>query len=348
MGKSRNAAIDIAKGIAILSIVFGHIGLLDADGHNMLVPIVFQYHVPVFFIIAGYFLSTKRSFGSFVANRARRLLVPYVVTCVAIGLALVIIRVASGQIHPPTIFTGFRNFGYAVIYGAGSKFATAPAPFDSAFIGALWFLWALFFGCIVMRLVLKTGKVAPFIIAALAIAAVISSDYIWLPLSIQSGMLGAAYMYVGYIMRKYDLFAWQIPPAALLALAAVFLVCYLNGIKANLVSASVSMGFVGFATSICASVLIIGLSQLIDAHAPEKCKAVLLWFGKNSLLVLCVHLFFLDIGLHAMIIGLGITPDFNISRIVDMVVQIAAIVAFISCFNKAKDALRERSAKSGK
>ena len=84
--KSRLAWIDIAKGIAIISILMQHIPFKDVKGSALFVPYVGQYHVPIFFLVAGFFLSTKMPLRRFVREKALRLLVPYLITCVVIGV----------------------------------------------------------------------------------------------------------------------------------------------------------------------------------------------------------------------------------------------------------------------
>lgn len=49
--KSRLLEFDIAKGIAILCVILGHLGIKEID------RVVFVFHMPLFFLISGYFLS---------------------------------------------------------------------------------------------------------------------------------------------------------------------------------------------------------------------------------------------------------------------------------------------------
>lgn len=76
--------VDIAKGISIICIILGHLGI------HAITRVVFTFHVPIFFLITGYFVSTKMSVRDFAAKKARMLLVPYYVT------SLVMILVAAG------------------------------------------------------------------------------------------------------------------------------------------------------------------------------------------------------------------------------------------------------------
>lgn len=75
---ARMQFIDIAKGIAIICIILGHIG------NPTINRIVFTFHVPIFFLITGYFINTKREMLDFIKIKFRTLIVPYIVTCIVI------------------------------------------------------------------------------------------------------------------------------------------------------------------------------------------------------------------------------------------------------------------------
>ena len=49
----RVAWIDVAKGVAMVAIVVGHLDISYID------RLVYPWHVPLFFIVAGFFLSQK-------------------------------------------------------------------------------------------------------------------------------------------------------------------------------------------------------------------------------------------------------------------------------------------------
>lgn len=67
--------LDIAKGIGILLVVWAHIMLVGAS-HRL----IYAFHMPLFFFISGMLFNKHKyaSFGQFLTQRAKRLLVPYV------------------------------------------------------------------------------------------------------------------------------------------------------------------------------------------------------------------------------------------------------------------------------
>ena len=71
----RNNVISICKGIAIILMVLGH-----TEGPGFLMHIVYLFHMPIFFITAGYFFSRKYLSDpwTFVVKRFKGLDVPMV------------------------------------------------------------------------------------------------------------------------------------------------------------------------------------------------------------------------------------------------------------------------------
>ena len=78
MGKDRDISLDIAKGIGIILIVFGHIR--NSDSNPILldaISFVYYFHVTLFFFLSGYFASPKRSFSEYATKKGKQLLIPY-------------------------------------------------------------------------------------------------------------------------------------------------------------------------------------------------------------------------------------------------------------------------------
>lgn len=72
--KRRLEYVDVAKGIGIICIILGHLGLASVN------KVVFTFHVPIFFLITGYFTNSNRSTNDFIKNKVRTLIVPYFIT----------------------------------------------------------------------------------------------------------------------------------------------------------------------------------------------------------------------------------------------------------------------------
>ena len=167
----------------MLCIIAGHFGIVSAE------RFVFTFHVPLFFLLSGYFLSTKVSFLPFMKQKARQLLVPYYVT----GVVLLIVATVVNHFVWPEIdaLNNAKSMLGALLYGSGTPHSE---PFAIRQIGLLWFLWALFFSTGFTRLALKT-KYPLLTVCLIAAAGWASAKVTWLPFSIQPGAMASFFMY---------------------------------------------------------------------------------------------------------------------------------------------------------
>ena len=70
--KERTPLYDVAKGICIISVVLGRLGIATR--------FVYFYHLPIFFFISGLFLNAEKySFKAFLLKKIESLYIPYVI-----------------------------------------------------------------------------------------------------------------------------------------------------------------------------------------------------------------------------------------------------------------------------
>ena len=70
--KERIWQIDMARGLAILLVVIGHLGM-----KNEITRFIYSFHMPLFFVISGMTIDNKKTIGSFISDRFFSILVPY-------------------------------------------------------------------------------------------------------------------------------------------------------------------------------------------------------------------------------------------------------------------------------
>ena len=110
--------IDIAKGLGIMLVLFGHL----LPNHSVVKAIIYSFHMPLFFITAGYVLS-NRPFSSIIKKRFRSVIIPYLV----FGL----------------IYGSFDLKSLCfILYGSNESLIYAGSN------GMLWFLPCLFFSIV--------------------------------------------------------------------------------------------------------------------------------------------------------------------------------------------------------
>ena len=272
---------DVAKGICIISVVFGH---LEVPWLN---AIVFTYHLPVFFLLAGYFLK-KTDPVDFVSAKARRLLIPYAVTCIIIIVLAAIASILKKNSPIPSML----YWTNAALYAAGDSWTT---PFTIRAIGAIWFLWALFISLIITNYCIER-KYYQIIICIIAFVgwASFQVSNVWLPLSIQAGMLDSVYLLIGYECRKNHFSFEKIGRVPVIGLFLIMAFGIQNFKGIWLVHNYFGNGLLDFIVTLAASAVIFVLSIHIG-HTNVWLTKVLSLFGKNSLVIMCAHIVDLNV-----------------------------------------------------
>ncbi len=277
---ARLTYLDVAKGIAMICIVLGHMGSAFIE------RVVFPFHVPIFYLITGYFISTKRPMREFVARKARTLLVPYVLLCAVLTL---LICLKTHLIGGDTLAV-FKEYLLASFWGSGSR---RHVPFEIPSIGALWFLLACFWGSVFLRAILCLRTwMQPLAAIALLLLGDFTSWY-WLPFSIQAGAGATLFMYVGYVLRRSQDTLRALPREAkvlcgigAVAVWASFIYSYESF---WLVSSNVGRGGGDILSCLCACGVVLWVSKRIDERGGRLGRG-LAYLGTYSLIMLGVHI----------------------------------------------------------
>lgn len=287
----REKWIDNAKGIAILLVIVGHVysGLQGFIDFNF----VYGFHLVVFFLLSGFTLKKQNIGREYINKKFSRLMTPYFYTSLAVIVGDIInckiihhdftIKKVTNIISRDLMRSFFAS-GTITLFG-GIDLGTR--------IGAIWFLPALFFGILIVQIVLKycdkPGKKGlPWIaFSFIAILGSVSARFIWLPFSIQSAMMAALFIYMGYqiretaLLRKVKWFHYII--ALIILLIGIRLgYCGISFAQANMndLLLSIPIGLAG-------CLLVYGISK---AYKGQLFQCL----GQRSLIILCVHLFALE------------------------------------------------------
>lgn len=139
---NRINAIDVAKGIGILCIVLGHI-----VPNSYVARWLYAFHVPLFFLLSGFTYSLKEDKKAFYLNKAKRLLLPYLIFAV-ISIAIYIYIYIYGDYSEWFVIRGNENLapftGYAIC-----KFQYGLYDMESpALVFAVLVCYSCYFGCV--------------------------------------------------------------------------------------------------------------------------------------------------------------------------------------------------------
>jgi polysaccharide biosynthesis protein PslL len=214
---ARNVVLDIAKGLGIIAVVLGHSPVFALGEWGDLKRIIFSFHVPLFFFLAGVFVRESQGVEAFARSKADSLLKPYFAILAGLGAAKFVVSAMSGGAEFPAgkYFTG-------MLYGTGASIALPP----------MWFLPHLFVALILTLAAAKCFKSSAlgWLVAALSLA----MGVFWLreglapnsglPWSIDLLPVTFAFAMAGYLCRqsvkclKFDPFRFTLSAVAFASL----------------------------------------------------------------------------------------------------------------------------------
>ena len=283
----RNVAIDIMKAIGIMSVIVGHLRT-----PAIISTFVYSYHMPLFFLIGGYFFRPKPNIAEAAAKDFKRLVIPYLFT----GLVL------SGAYAAKTLLgleKDFHNtffFLKGIFWGCGSAGQTAMIKGNLTYIGPVWFLVSLFWCKLFYNLLACHTRRPQLYAAVIAIVATLVHYYvIFIPLGITTGASAMMFYLIGHWVREHAVSKYAV---------VVGVVCWLVGIACSwVIMARCCYGLypVDVVGACGATAIIYVLSKGLSKT--WACPA-LAWIGVNTLVFLCFH---------AMDMSFGITQHLPLS-----------------------------------
>ena len=210
----RRGEIDAAKGLALLSVVLGHVILLHTFPSNW----IYTFHMPAFFFLSGMTFRPEKYDGllPFLKDKARKRLLPYL-GITALAFFICMLRPAY---RAPVLNDGWSHQLLWIFY------YTQP---QNLYVGQLWFLVALFWAELMAwiwfqlagkrHLLVKCYSV--FLLALLAVRIQEINPYLpvgnRLPWKIDSALCACVFLIAGYWTEKRRLLERLRPAALVLA-----------------------------------------------------------------------------------------------------------------------------------
>ena len=212
----RDTTISIAKGIAIILMVIAH-----AEAPGWLCRFIFEFHMPLFFITAGYFFSLKyiNDEATFVKKRVKGLYWPFVKWAVFflvihnwmfdLGILNETFGNEAGGVTHPYSWHQMQQNLWTIV--------TAMAGYDAFLCGAFWFFRGLFVASILYLIIYKVAlkflptrakSLAPYLICLIMLLLCGWKTYEGLRVInlVQGGyrdMMGCFFFGCGFIFRQF-------------------------------------------------------------------------------------------------------------------------------------------------
>lgn len=273
----RDSSFDILKGLGIILMIWVHCKTPAIS------QFAYTFHMPLFLFISGYFYK-RRIFKQELSLDIQRIIVPYLFTCfVMIVLAYIFFDNFSLKFMTKTAM--LSSLWGGAVFGSLSTFT------ERLFIGPLWFLLGLFWTrlifCTMLRFI-KSDLICGSIIFVLAITAkCIFEVFGHVPLSILQAFGCSGFFYMGFIAKKYDLLNTE-------KIKKTFPVCALCWLYCMTFSSLAlhKCTYDGFyiLDILGAWAIFCILYILVKTYVQSNWFwNVVLFAGRNSIVVLCVH-----------------------------------------------------------
>lgn len=273
MNSARIPLFDVAKGIGIISVVIGH-----SMTKCFLRDCIFSYHIALFFFLSGcLFVSGKYIFSTLLSERVKSLLVPLLIF-------LILDRVLNNLFYNVPIF----------------KFVTEQSLPD-----VLWFIPVLFLSelsfFLIQKVVSKNKIILLSTLLSMALVTfILFKSSITVSYSLDVVPIATFYYGVGYLAKEFyhknvNMFHRLAEHSYLLICLPILVIVVFTYITDSSVDLrwrslpSISHIFIAFA----GIALILILSNICLGN--RYLKSILSFWGRNSLIVMCTHMFFLHI-----------------------------------------------------
>ena len=274
---SRNNEIDVLKGIAMVMVIFDHIGWGD-HVHTY----IQSFHMPLFFILSGY-LFKQKPLNIILARRVRSLLVPY--------FCFEFLYLILGYFFNLSFYDGFN-----LLPALNALFFYPTDKMNMPVATAMWFLPAMFFTSIIYSLLGKCHLYVKIII--ILVTAVVGTIYsalseIMLPLALEVIPVALLFMLIGECIsdKKIDFFVKSKWHVILLFLLLEAVLSFVNQ-SVDMRSARYNIVPLYFLNAVMGTLAWWGIANRLINIKNKFGKRIhneLAGIGKNTIIYLCIH-----------------------------------------------------------
>lgn len=282
--KKRIDWIDVAKGVSIILVIIGHSIKYNSEIYRF----ILSFHMPLFVILSGITYKPpkdKEKIKSNIKKYIKQLLVPYLIT-----LLIITIGQQFKNYNSISLAVFLEQLVENLFWGNGLNYSLLGHTFKS--VGPIWFLITLFISKILFDILnykLKGQKLETNIViySFCAFAAIKIGHIIWLPLNLDLVLIFLFYLYVGFLIKKYEKILKKYNIVIFLLSFAIWGICLGLNLNIELAYRLYPVDILSVIESLCASYCVIELCKVISQS--KMLNKLLSNIGKISLIILCIH-----------------------------------------------------------
>lgn len=327
MIKKRISYIDIARAFAMIFIVLGHT-IVHSEHCGLVFKFLYSFHVVLFFIISGFTFNLKpeQSFFIFFKNKFVRIMIPYFIWGLLFLIPYMIFGTDVGNSLGTQSSFDLKMQVMNVFYGNGNLSALKQNS-------SLWFLPSLLSMEIIYYFIVKLSKNKKtneiLILSILLLVSYLSSDFLSIifPWGINTALNLGIFFYLGYILKKYNLFdqnsklfkSYIILPMFIIGLIA----CFMNKTHVQCIDYEYGYFTLTLLSGFCLSIFMVWLSLKIYQNK------ILEYIGRNTMGILIFHklivlIFQTKLGFISKLLS-------NSNIVIELVISLFVVILSIIC-----------------
>ncbi len=261
--KKRAEYLDIAKGIGILLVVWAH-----AKGPFS--SYIYQFHMPLFFLISGYLFNERNTVKQFVVKKVRTLYIPFIFWNII--FTVVELKLQINQFSQKA----FCDRIIEIILTIGKS---------GSFLGATWFLASLFVVSVVYKIIdtyLPKKREMSLVLFVICAVVAYTGFTITFPYMISRTLILSVFFAIGRVVRTYkeELSRYGTWMAVIFS-AVIFLFIGRHN-SANMGTNEYKYRLLFVIGALAASYVIIEISKYIEKYS-KYLKAILCFWGRKSM-----------------------------------------------------------------
>ena len=267
--------VDVFRGIGIIFMILGHMSFVTPHFDHY----IHAFHMPMFYFASGLFFKTNLRITTYLKKLTRQIILPYVFFATIFSFIVVFRGEDTLQNVLSQVLT-INNNGFPIA-------------------GALWFLTSFYFSQVILYILKKkinddivlTPIVVLSLIVGINFSKLFATRLYW---SLDTSFVGLALIFLGYIVKKYNLLEKLISDRIGLTIILFLINCFLI-MKTSYVNirADIYPSTILFLINAVMSFLVyLNASKIIINYLSKtKFKKMLAVIGKNSIVSLCLNQF---------------------------------------------------------
>lgn len=258
--KNRLEYIDLIKGFSILLVVLGHI----YDFENNIKIWIYSFHMPLFFIISGFFVNKDIKLGRLLSKKFKSLIIPYI----SFGIGIMLLMYFSINLR-----NELNEYIMFFMIGVGRD--------------ALWFLPALFIVEILFNIIdrIESKSSKYIMLVILFLIGLYGKNYYenMILIVIYRAFIGLGFYSIGNYIYDY-VTNCNLSYLSLVIIFATNMILALNNSYIDLWGLYFNDKFIYVFCSIVGSLSVIIFFKKISNRI--KYKKILMFFGRNTLIIM--------------------------------------------------------------